>query len=81
MQVADNRTNKAAYEAQLPNLRQRYPLGHFAVFAGAALVGAYPSYGEALRHGYERAGKADFFVKQITQKEEVQHVATPFAVA
>lgn len=74
MQVVDNKTNKAAYKAQLPNLWQHYPPGHFAVFAGAALVGAYPSYVGSLRHGYERAGKTGFFVKQITQKEEVQHV-------
>jgi hypothetical protein len=81
IQVAENQANRAAYEVQLPALRQRYPLGHFAVFADAGLVGAYPSYGQALREGYQRAGRADFFVKQITSKEETQHVVTPLAVA
>ncbi|MGV3660378.1 MAG: hypothetical protein ACO1TE_09330 [Prosthecobacter sp.] len=81
IQMADNQTNRAAYEAQLPVLRQRYPLGHFAVFAGAELLGTYPTYGQALREGYQCAGQADFFVKQITSKEETQHVVTPLAVA
>lgn len=80
-QVADNQANRAAYEEQLPTLRQRYPLGHFAVFTDAGLLGAYPTYGQALREGYQRAGASDFFVKQITSKEETQHVVTPLAVA
>lgn len=80
IQLADNRSNRAAYEAELPLLRQRYPLGHFVVFADAGFVGAYPDYGQALREGYERAGRQDFFVKQITPNEEVQQVVTPLAV-
>ncbi|HEY1051707.1 MAG TPA: hypothetical protein VGE39_18170 [Prosthecobacter sp.] len=80
IQVADNQANRAAYEAQLPLLRQRHPLGHFAVFTDAELIGAYATYGQALREGYQRAGSADFFVKQITSKEETQHVVTPLAI-
>jgi hypothetical protein len=81
IQLADNRSNRAAYEAELPLLRQRYPLGHFVVFADAGFVGAYSDYGQALRQGYEKAGRQDFFVKQITSNEEVQQVVTPLAVS
>jgi hypothetical protein len=81
MNGSGNSENKAAYEAELPRLREQYPIGYFAVFAGAAFLGAFPHYGDALRQGYERAGRDDFFVKQITSAEEIQRVATPLAVA
>ncbi len=82
MNPLSNETNAEAYLAQLPELRKKFPIGYYALFAGAALVGAYATYSDALTHGYETAGKSPFFVKQIsTINEDIQSVLSPFTVS
>jgi hypothetical protein len=82
MDTTSNEANKQAFKQQLPTLRSCFPAGRYALFVGATLIGAYASYAEALSDGYEKAGKAPFFVKQInTPDDEVQLVVSPFTVA
>jgi hypothetical protein len=75
-----NQLSKEAYTADLPKLRSRFPTGFYALYVGAALVGAFASYSDALTEGYNAAGMAPFFVKQISSVEEVQCVVTPIIV-
>lgn len=65
------------FRRQLPSLKADYPLGHFAVIAGAVFLGAFASYDAALEAGYENAPSPKFLVKQIGSDDEVQHVVTP----
>ena len=71
--------NIGAYHAEFPRLTARFPLGFFALFAGAVFVNAYPTYAEAVTAGYEQTDDDYFLVKQIASADEdIQSVATPF---
>jgi hypothetical protein len=69
--------SRQAYEKQVTDLATKFPLGYYAVFIGAAFIGAFKKYGEALKTGYKEAGNSPFFVKQIHCSEEVQCVVSP----
>jgi hypothetical protein len=77
-----NQPNRQAFSEALPTLRAQFPLGYYALFAGASLVGAYATYSDALTEGYRTVGKAPFFVKQIQSvDEDIQCVASPFTIS
>lgn len=64
-----------AFEEQLPVLREKFPIGTYVLFAGACLLGAFDSYSEALKMGYEKVGMEPFLVKQVSREgEDVQYV-------
>ncbi len=69
--------SKDAYVASLGNLRRDFRGEDYAVFAGAAFLGAFPSYHDALARGYREVGDKPFLVKQIDCGEETQCVASP----
>ncbi len=78
----ENQVNAVAYAAELPSLRRKFPIGHYALFVEAAFIGAYATYSDALIQGYEHAGKQPFLVKQISIiGEEIHCVLTPFTTA
>jgi len=72
--------SKNAYSESLDKLRRDYRGSHYAVFAGAAFLGAYPTYHDALLQGYNTVGDKPFLVKQIDCDEEKQCVASPVPV-
>ena len=80
MNSTPNEANRLAFAQELPALRNKFPVGYYALFVGAAPVGAYATYSDALTHGYDKAGKSPFFVKQINTAadEDVQCVVSPF---
>ncbi len=61
-----------AYEAALPEIISRHR-GQFVVIYGNSLVRYFDSYGEALEWAYETYGLDPFFVKQISEEENVAH--------
>ena len=83
MASTPNEPNRIAFTQELPALRSKFPSGYYALFVGAALVGAYATYSDALTHGYDKAGNAPFFVKQINTatNEDVQCVISPFTAS
>ncbi len=66
-----------AFYAEQSRLKGIYPTAYFALFIGAAFVGAYPTYEAALDEGYTQAEGADFFVKQIEAETEVHCIVGP----
>jgi hypothetical protein len=83
MDSTTNELNRVAFARELPSLRSKFPSGYYVLFVGAALVGAYATYSDALAHGYDKAGKAPFFVKQINtaSDEDIQCVLSPFTAS
>lgn len=68
-------TEITAFKQQLPNLRQRFPIGTYVLFIGTTCVGSFTSYREALKYGYAERGLDPFLVKQISREgEDAQHV-------
>ncbi|MGA2700472.1 MAG: hypothetical protein ABSH35_05180 [Isosphaeraceae bacterium] len=64
----------ATYQASKRELL-RYE-GQWVVIHGEQILGIRPSYEEALRLGYERAGYVDFLARQILASEPV-HLLPP----
>jgi hypothetical protein len=59
----------AAYLAKKPHLLAHE--GQWVVIHGETVLGICPTYEEALRLGYERAGYVDFLVHQVLPTEPV----------
>jgi hypothetical protein len=81
IELSPNDPNRFAFRAELPKLRAKLPAGYYALFVGASMVGAYATYSDALTEGYNTAGKAPFFVKQVNSSDEVQCVVSPFTTS
>lgn len=60
------------YEAALEDLMARYR-GQYVVIHGDKVEQLFTNYGEALEWAYERHGGEPFFVKQISEEENVAH--------
>ncbi len=61
-----------AYEAALPSLLQQHH-HQYVVIRGTNLVNYFDSYEEAIDWAYEAFGLSPFFVKQVSEEENVAH--------
>lgn len=65
----------AFFESQAMQLRADH-LGQFALVHGEALLGVYPTFGQAFEAGLKAVGNRPFLVKEIAEHETtVQHPA------
>jgi hypothetical protein len=70
MYVDDLEKDEAALAAAMPTLIAE--AGKFALVFEQKIIGAFPTYEEALTKGYEIAGMKPFLVQQISQIPQVQ---------
>lgn len=70
--LPNERQELRAYEAALPELMARHK-GQFVVIYGDRLEHFFSNYGEALEWAYEAHGLDPFFVKQVSDEENVAH--------
>ncbi len=61
-----------AYEEALPDLMTRHQ-GQFVVIHGTTLARFFTDYGAALEWAYETYGLEPFFVKQVSEAENIAH--------
>jgi hypothetical protein len=66
-----------AYEAALPELMARHQ-GQFVVIYGSQFAHFSDDYEEALEWAYEKYGLEPFFVKQVSEEENVAHYIRDF---
>ena len=63
----------AAFERERARLVRDH-LGHVVLIHGDEVVGAYPTYDEAMTDGYQRFGLARLICRLITEKDEPEFV-------
>jgi hypothetical protein len=63
----------AAFERERARLVRDH-LGHVALIHGDEVVGAFPTYSEAMTEGYRRFGLARLICRLITEKDEPEWV-------
>jgi hypothetical protein len=66
----------AAFERERDRLVRDYP-GQIALIHGDEVVGAFPTFGDAITEGYRRFGRARLICRPITEKDEPEFV--PYA--
>lgn len=68
----EQRQELAAYEAALPRMLKQHN-DEYVVIYGSQLVKFFPSYQDAMEWAYDTYGLEPFFVKQVSEQENVAH--------